>query len=94
MPATDPSEPDLEVDLHGLRPEEAMRRLSQGLHAARVRRARRIVVVTGRGMGNAKQQPILRGRVEAWLKGPEGRRAGVQGFERTARGGALLVRLG
>ena len=51
-------------------------------------------MVTGRGMGNREQRPILRERVEAWLRGPEGRRAGVRHVERRAKGGALLVRLG
>lgn len=94
MPPQDPEEPQIQVDLHGLRPEEALRRLGQTLHAARVRRASRVLVITGRGMGNHVQAPVLRTRVEAWLKGPEGQRLGVRGFERTARGGALLVRLG
>ena len=82
------------IDLHGLRPEAALGRLGQGLHAARVRGAAESLVVTGRGMGNREQRPILRERVEAWLRGPEGRRAGVRHVERRAKGGALLVRLG
>ena len=81
------------VDLHGLRPEDALRRLAQALHAARVRGAGRLKVVTGRGWGNATQTPVLRGKVETWLRGPEGRRFGVQGFDRADKGGSLLVRL-
>jgi len=83
-----------EVDLHGLRPEEALRRLSQALHTARVRGADRLVVITGRGLGNHAQEPILRKRIEAWLQGEEGRRAGARGFQVVARGGALEVTLG
>jgi DNA-nicking Smr family endonuclease len=83
-----------EVDLHGLRPEEAFRRLSHALHTGRVRGVSRLTVITGRGWGNDGQQPILRGRVETWLRGPEGRRAGVLGFRVVARGGALELRLG
>ena len=86
-------EPPPELDLHGLRPEQALRRLAQELHAARQRRLDRLLVITGQGLGNALQKPILRGKVEAWLSGPEGVRHGVVGYERTSRGGALLVRL-
>ena len=82
-----------ELDLHGLEPTRALRRLAQELHAARVRRAPGLVVVTGRGYGNRLQEPVLRGRVEAWLDGPEGRALGVVSWTRTSRGGALEVRL-
>ena len=82
------------MDLHGLRPEEALRRLSQALHAARVGRASRLLVITGRGWGNLRQEPVLRPRVEAWLEGPEGRRQGVRAFRVVAKGGALEVELG
>ena len=82
-----------EVDLHGKRPEDALRHLARELHSARQRRLSEVIVITGQGFGNALKQPILRGKVEQWLLGPEGKRLGVQGFERTSRGGALRVRL-
>ncbi len=84
------------VDLHGRRPDEALRRLGQELHTARLRRCGWIRVITGRGLGNAAQQPILRDRVNAWLRGPEGRRFQVLDVqvERSTAGGSLLVRLG
>ena len=83
-----------EVDLHDLRPEEALRRLAQALHTARVRGRGRLKVITGRGLGNREGKPILRGKVEAWLRGPEGRRAGVRAVRQVARGGALVLELG
>ena len=89
-----PHEPPHEVDLHGLRPGDALRRLAQALHTGRVRGASEVLVITGRGVGNHAQAPVLRTRVEAWLRGPEGTRLGVRGFRRTAQGGALLVQLG
>jgi len=93
-PDDDPDEPFVpEVDLHGKRPDEALRHLGRELHAARHRRLEQILVITGRGFGNALQQPILRGKVEQWLRGAEGQRLGVIGFELVNRGGALLVRL-
>jgi DNA-nicking Smr family endonuclease len=86
-------EPDWEVDLHRLSPEMALRKLAQELHACRMRRMQSLLVITGRGWGNREQKPVLRPKVEAWLRGDEGRRLGVVGFETTSRGGALLVRL-
>ena len=53
-----------------------------------------LLVVTGRGWGNRTQEPILRRRVEAWLRGPDGRRLGVKDVQVVSRGGALEVRLG
>ena len=94
MPS-DPEENDpYTVDLHGLRPSDAMRRLAQELHAARVRGHEVLRVITGRGWGNLEQKPILRGHIEGWLKSPEARALGVRSFEVVAKGGALDVRLG
>jgi len=88
-----PGEDLEEIDLHGLRPEDALRRVAQGIHACRVRRMDRLKIITGRGWGNLKQQPILRPKVEQWLAGPEGKRMGVLGFEVADEGGSLVVDL-
>ena len=88
-----PRDPDAQVDLHGLAPEQALRALSRGLHAARLRRATSVLVITGKGWGNREQKPILRQKVEAYLRGPDGLRAGVEGFTLESHGGALLVRM-
>lgn len=88
-----PDEPDAQIDLHGMPPEQALRRLAQELHACRMRREDRLLVITGRGFGNRTQQPVLRPRVEAWLAGADGIRHGVVGVETHSRGGALLVHL-
>jgi len=90
----EPEEPLVpEVDLHGRRPEDALRHLGRELHAARQRRLTEVLVITGQGLGNALHKPILRTMVEEWLLGAQGQRLGVQGFERVSRGGALRVRL-
>lgn len=89
----DPRDDIQSVDLHRLTVEQALRRLTQELHAARVRGLRRLLVVTGAGWGNPDHKPILRPRVEAWLRGPEGRVAGVKDVRRVHKGGALDVLL-
>jgi DNA-nicking Smr family endonuclease len=82
-----------EVDLHGLGVEQALRRVSQALHAARVRGHTRLLIITGAGWGNPDGKPVLRPRVEAWLRGPEARAAGVLDVRRVHREGALEVRI-
>jgi DNA-nicking Smr family endonuclease len=77
------------VELHGLTVERALRRVAQALHTARVRGLSRLVVVTGAGWGSPGQQPVLRPRVEAWLRGPEGRALGVKDVQRARGDGAL-----
>lgn len=84
----------MELDLHGLMPSTALKRVAQALHTARVRGSKDLLVITGRGLGNHAQEPVLRKMVEKWLKSPEGRRAGAGTFERRNQGGALLVKVG
>ena len=89
----DEQDPPPELDLHGLKPEQALRRLANEIHACRVRRAPELVVITGRGLHNPQGQPVLRERVAAWLASPEARQRGVVGHALLRSGGALLVRL-
>ncbi len=87
-------EPDQRLDLHGLSGDQALRRLAQDLHAARVRGARKVLVITGRGWGSEPGRgPVLGPAVRAWLKGEEGQRAGVKGVRPDATGGAFEVEL-
>ena len=71
-----------------------MRRLSQALHGARVRGARGLLVITGRGIGTRDGKPVLRTHVEDWLRSPEARALGIRGHRRVSKGGALEVTLG
>lgn len=88
-----PDEPPFEINLHDMRPFQALRHLGQELHGCRLRRMSQVLVITGRGWGNLQQKPVLRPQVEAWLRGPEGQRLGIVGFEACHQGGALLVTL-
>jgi hypothetical protein len=92
-PLDDPRDESEELDLHGLSVVEALRRVAQALHAARVRGRTQILIITGAGWGNADQRPVLRPKVEAWLRGPEGRAMGVKEVRRARGEGALVVNL-
>jgi len=82
------------IDLHNLRPEAALARLEQGLHTARASGSTEALVICGRGASNRTGTPILRTKVEAWLRSPAGERSGVASFTRAAKGGALWVQFG
>ena len=83
-----------EIDLHRLTGEQARRLAARELHTARVRGEEGLILITGRGFGNAAQEPILRGHMESWLASAEARRLGVLSWQRVSRGGALEVLLG
>lgn len=88
-----PPPPAHRVDLHGLPPHQALRRLEQELHACRVRGKTELLAITGRGWGNLEQKPILRKKVEAWLRGPRGKALGVSRVTIEHKGGALGIQL-
>lgn len=72
---------------------DAGRLLRRALHAARVRGEAGLVAITGQGLGNATQTPLLRSHVEHWLAGQEAKHMGVLSFRRVHRGGALEISL-
>ena len=91
--------PDAEIDLHGMRREEAFVALRKFLLRAQSDGARLVLVVTGKGNRAASgdfARGVLRQSVPDWLCGPE-YHAIVAGFEEAARphggSGALYVRL-
>jgi len=93
MQPREPNDAPVEIDLHGMPPKDALRHLGRELHACRIRHCEQVLVITGRGWGNLQQKPVLRPMVEAWLRGPDGKRLGVIAFEEHSQGGALLVSL-
>jgi DNA-nicking Smr family endonuclease len=80
-----------ELDLHRMTSSQAQRAVMHALHTWRRQGVERAVLITGRGWGNLKQQPILRTKLEAWLSGAEGRKLGVKTWRRVAREGALEI---
>lgn len=93
MAAREDPNPLPELDLHGFRVEQAVRRLQQELHASRVRGLSGLRVLVGRGWGSPGQRAVLGPAIETWLKGPEARALGVLSFARANQGGALDLRL-
>lgn len=56
-----------QVDLHGLRRDEAREALAAFVRAARRRGQRCVRVVHGKGHGSPGRQPVLKGKVQRWL---------------------------
>ncbi|MCE9596308.1 MAG: Smr/MutS family protein [Planctomycetes bacterium] len=82
-----------ELDLHRRTWAEAERIVRRALHTWRLQGVEVAVLVTGRGYGNAKQEPVLRTKVERWLDTPDARGLGVRSWRRVAKDGALEVTL-
>ena len=80
------------LDLHGVAIDRVEAHLEQFLHRARVSRQLQVEVITGRGASNKTGQPVLRTKIESWLKKNKVRIGFVQ-KEVTNRGGALLINL-
>jgi len=57
-----------ELDLHGLLRDEAISRLEHFIANAFSRGMEAVLVITGKGI-NSPEGPVLRGAVEAWLRG-------------------------
>jgi DNA-nicking Smr family endonuclease len=58
---------DLELDLHGLTREEAMKSLGSFISAAYGRGQKAVLVITGKG-NNSPAEPVLQGAVASWLR--------------------------
>jgi DNA-nicking Smr family endonuclease len=86
-------EPDLELDLHGLRREEAHRALRTALREALAGGARCVLIVHGRGM-RSESEPVLRASLAEWLaEAPHGPRVLAFTPAEGRRGGATYVLL-
>lgn len=90
---------DARIDLHGLRQEEAHRRLAAFLNGAQARGFKLVLVITGKGGFSADphaERGVLRRAVPLWLSSPAAR-AVVVGFETAdpvhGGAGALYVRI-
>jgi len=85
--------PDLELDLHGLRREEAHRALRKALREALADGARCVLVVHGRGL-RSEGDPVLRASLAGWLaEAPHGPRVLAFTPAEGRHGGATYVLL-
>jgi DNA-nicking Smr family endonuclease len=59
---------EAELDLHGLTVAEAREALAQFLHDTQLTGRRCVRIVHGKGHGSRGRQPILKGKVNHWLR--------------------------
>lgn len=82
-----------ELDLHGLRTDEARQTLGTFIREAHKRGLRCVRVVHGKGLGSPGKTPILKGRVHSWLVQKNEVMAFVQARPAEGGAGALVVLL-
>ncbi|MDH5185303.1 MAG: Smr/MutS family protein [Gammaproteobacteria bacterium] len=59
---------EAELDLHGLRIEEARTAIAQLLREARHKRWRCVRIIHGKGYGSQSRLPVLKNKVNSWLR--------------------------
>lgn len=82
-----------ELDLHGLRTDEARETLGTFIREAHKRGVRCVRVVHGKGLGSPGKTPVLKGRVHSWLVQKNEVMAFVQARPAEGGAGALVVLL-
>ncbi|KAF3999160.1 Smr/MutS family protein [Glaciimonas immobilis] len=82
-----------QVDLHGLRVDQARDTLAEFLQVAQRRGWRCVSIIHGKGFGSVNQVPVLKGKVRDWLVQIEGVVAFCQASEAEGGSGALVVLL-
>ena len=82
-----------ELDLHGLRREEAREGLSAFIRAACREGVRCVRVVHGKGLGSPGKTPVLKSKVQSWLIQKDEVLAFVQARGDEGGAGALVVLL-
>ncbi len=83
-----------EIDLHGLRREEAREALAAFIRQAHLHGIRCVRVVHGKGLGSPDKTPVLKARVHSWLAQKRQVMAFVQARPLEGGAGAVLVLLG
>lgn len=82
-----------QLDLHGLRTDEAREALGQFIRHAHKAGMRCVRVVHGKGLGSPGKAPVLKGRVQRWLVQKNEVLAFVQARPAEGGAGALVVLL-
>jgi len=82
-----------ELDLHGLRRDDARNAIAQFLQKAAQRNYRCVCVIHGRGFGSRGGEPVLKSMVHSWLVQTDGVIAFTQAHAAEGGEGALMVLL-
>lgn len=82
-----------QLDLHGMRREEAREALSEFIREASKKGLRCLRVIHGKGLGSIGKEPVLKGKVRAWLVQKEEVIAFSQARAHDGGAGAVLVLL-
>lgn len=82
-----------QIDLHGLRVDEAREALSDYLVACVRREQRCVRVIHGKGLGSVNKEPVLKGKVLRWLTQRDEVLAFCQAGPADGGSGALVVLL-
>lgn len=82
-----------QIDLHGLRVDEAREQLGQFIREVHKKGLRCVRVVHGKGLGSPGKTPVLKGRVQGWLAQKKEVLAFVQARPAEGGAGALVVLL-
>ncbi|RZI42952.1 DNA mismatch repair protein MutS [Herbaspirillum sp. HC18] len=82
-----------QLDLHGMRREEAREALAEFLRNAVKRGMRCVRVVHGKGLGSVNKEPVLKSKVRSWLVQKEEVIAFCQARAAEGGAGALVVLL-
>lgn len=83
-----------QIDLHGLRSDEARNAVGQFLRDAKRMGWRCVRVVHGKGLGSPGKEPVLKSKVQRWLVQKNEVLAFVQARPADGGAGALVVLLG
>ncbi|HTI16357.1 MAG TPA: Smr/MutS family protein [Trinickia sp.] len=82
-----------QLDLHGMRRDEAREALSEFIRDVGKRGLRCVRVIHGKGLGSVGKEPVLKGKVRAWLVQKSEVIAFCQARENDGGAGAVLVLL-
>jgi DNA-nicking Smr family endonuclease len=82
-----------DLDLHGLRRDDAREHIGQFLRQAVQRRLRCVRVIHGKGLGSKSREPVLKSMVHSWLVQKDEVIAFCEARPSDGGDGALLVLL-